>query len=194
MPEVKIRKIISCTEEIYHEGGPKADTPLRRAAVVAVIENPFAGTFAEDIQPFMDDLKPLGLEMATRLVGLLGGDPAVVEGYGKGAIIGAAGELEHGALWHVPGGYAMRDVLGGAKAIVPSSKKVGGVGARLDVPVTHIEASYVRSHFDGFEVRLNDAPRANEILVAVAVTDSGRPLPRVGGLEAKDAKGEDGLK
>ena len=194
MPEVKIRKIISCTEEIYHEGGPKADTPLRRAAVVAVIENPFAGTFAEDIQPFMDDLKPLGLEMATRLVGLLGGDPAVVEGYGKGAIIGAAGELEHGALWHAPGGYAMRDVLGGAKAIVPSSKKVGGVGARLDVPVTHIEASYVRSHFDGMEVGMADAPRANEILVAVSVTDSGRPFPRVGGLTTDEAIGEDGLR
>ncbi len=194
MPEVKIRKIISCTEEIYHEGGPKADTPLRRAAVVAVIENPFAGTFAEDIQPFMDDLKPLGLEMATRLVGLLGGDPAVVEGYGKGAIIGAAGELEHGALWHAPGGYAMRDLLGGAKAIVPSSKKVGGVGVRLDVPVTHIEASYVRSHFDSMEIGLNDAPRANEMVLTLVMTTGARVHNRAGGLQADKITGKDGLR
>ncbi len=144
-----------------------------------MIRNPFAGRYVEDIQPFMEDLKPLGLEMARRLVALLGGDPSVVEGYGKGAIVGAAGELEHGALWHAPGGYAMREVLGGAKAIVPSTKKVGGVGTRLDVPVTHINASYVRSHFDSMEVGLNDAPRADEMaLVLVMTTGSARPRPR----------------
>ncbi len=138
-----------------------------------MIRNPFAGRYVEDIQPFMEDLKPLGLDMAKRLVALLGGDPAKIEGYGKGAIVGAAGELEHGALWHAPGGYAMREVLGGTKAIVPSTKKVGGVGARLDVPVTHVNASYVRSHFDSMEVGLNDAPRADEM--AAGAGDDDRP-------------------
>jgi len=194
MPDVKIRKILSCTEEVYHEGGPRSETPQRRASVVAVIENPFAGGYAEDIQPFMEDLKPLGLDMANRLIALLGGDQSVVEGYGKGAIIGAGGELEHGALWHAPGGYAMRDVLGGAKAIVPSSKKVGGVGARLDVPITHIEASYVRSHFDSMEIGLNDAPRANEMLLTLVMTTGARVHNRAGGLPADKITGEDGLR
>jgi hypothetical protein len=168
--------------------------PLRRAACLAVIENPFAGRYVADIVPFMEDLKPLGLRMARRLVEVLGGDPAVVQGYGKGAIIGAAGELEHGALWHAPGGYAMREVLGGARAIVPSTKKVGGVGARLDVPVTHVNASYVRSHFDAMEVGLNDAPRAHEILLALVMTTGPRVHDRAGGLAAADIKGEDGLR
>jgi hypothetical protein len=132
--------------------------------------------------------------MARRLVEVLGGDPAVVQGYGKGAIIGAAGEFEHGALWHAPGGYAMREVLGGARAIVPSTKKVGGVGARLDVPVTHVNASYVRSHFDAMEVGLNDAPRAHEILLALVMTTGPRVHDRAGGLAAADIKGEDGLR
>ena len=127
-----------------------------------------------------------------QFVGRLGA--AAIEAYGKGALIGIGGELEHGALWHVPGGYAMRELLGGAKAIVPSAKKVGGLGAHIDIPITHREASYVRSHFDAIEVGINDAPRANEIMVAVAVTDSGRPLPRVGGLTASEVKGEDGLR
>jgi hypothetical protein len=139
-------------------------------------------------------LKPLGLEMAKRLVALLGGDPAAVEGYGKGAIVGSAGEIEHGALWHAPGGYAMREVLGGAKAIVPSTKKVGGVGARLDVPVTHVNASYVRSHFDSIEAGLNDAPRADEMLLVLVMTTGARVHNRAGGLAAKDIKGEDGLR
>ena len=194
MPEPEIRKLLTVVEEIRHEGGPRAERPLLRAAAVAVIKNPFAGRYEPEIQGFMEDLKPLGLMMARRLVEALGGDPARVEGYGKGAIVGAAGELEHGALWHAPGGYAMREVLGGAKAIVPSAKKVGGAGARLDVPVTHVNASYVRSHFDSMEIGLNDAPRADEIVVAVAVADSGRPLPRVGGLTHAEAEGKDGLR
>src|SRR5262249_44407373 len=130
------RKRIVALEEIFHEGGPVASTPLKRGAAVAVINNPFAGRYVEEIQGFMDDLKSLGLEMAKDLAAALGG-PKAIEGYGKGAIVGAGGELEHGALWHVPGGYAMREVLGGAKAIVPSTKKVGGPGTRLDVPITH---------------------------------------------------------
>ena len=128
MPEVVVRKKLTCVEEIFHEGGPVAAKPLRRAAALAVIRNPFAGSYVSDIEGFMDDLKPLGLEMARTLVAALGGDAKAVEAYGKGAIVGSAGELEHGALWHVPGGYAMREVLGGAKAIVASTKKVGGPG------------------------------------------------------------------
>jgi len=131
--------------------------------------------------------------MARRLAKLLGG-PGAIEGYGKGALIGEAGELEHGALWHAPGGYAMREVLGGAKAIVPSSKKVGGVGARLDVPITHINASYVRSHFDSMEVGLADAPRANEMLLVLVMSTGARVHSRAGGLEAGQIKGEDGLR
>ena len=141
----------------------------------------------------MDDLRPLGLDMARQLVTALGGAERI-EGYGKGSLVGAAGELEHGALWHAPGGYAMREVLSGTKAIVPSAKKVGGAGARLDVPVTHINASYVRSHFDSMEVGLNDAPRADELLYALVMTTGPRVHSRSGGLEAWDIKGEDGLK
>lgn len=194
MPEVKIRKFLIITEDIFHEGGPPAAKPHRRGAVLAVIENPYAGRYHADIQPFMADLKPLGLVMARKLVEALGGDAKVIEGYGKGAIVGQAGESEHAALWHAPGGYAMRDLLGGAKAIVPSTKKVGGPGARLDVPVTHICASYVRSHFDAIEVGVPDAPRANEMVLALVMTLGARVHNRAGGLAAKDIKGEDGLR
>jgi hypothetical protein len=159
---------------------------------LAVIHNPYAGRYVADIASFMDDLKPLGLEMARSLVAALRGNS--VEGYGKGAIVGSAGELEHGALWHVPGGYAMREVLGGAKAIVASTKKVGGPGTRLDVPITHINASYVRSHFDAIEVGIADAPRADEILLALVMTTGPRIHARVGGLKASEIKGEDGLR
>jgi hypothetical protein len=194
MPEVQIRKRVLLVEEIFHEGGPVAPKPLRRAVALVVIRNPYAGGYVEKIEDFMDDLKPLGLEMARSLVAALSGDPKVVEGYGKGAIVGAAGEIEHGALWHVPGGYAMRDVLGGAKAIVASTKKVGGPGTRLDIPITHINASYVRSHFDAMEVGIADAPRADEILLALVMTTGARVHARVGGLKASEIKGEDGLR
>ena len=194
MPEVVVRKKLTCVEEIFHEGGPAVPKPLLRAAVLAVIRNPFAGSYVASIEGFMDDLKPLGLEMAHSLVKALGGDAQIVEGYGKGAIVGSAGELEHGALWHVPGGYAMREVLGGAKAIVASTKKVGGPGTRLDVPITHINASYVRSHFDAMELGINDSPRADEILLALVMTTGARVHARVGGLKASEIKGEDGLR
>ncbi len=194
MPDVVVRKKLTCVEEIFHEGGPVAAHPLRRAAALAVIKNPFAGRYVADIEGFMEDLKPLGLEMARNLVAALGADGKAVEGYGKGAIVGSAGEIEHGALWHVPGGYAMREVLGGAKAIVASTKKVGGPGTRLDVPITHINASYVRSHFDAMEVGLNDAPRADEIVLALVMTTGSRVHARVGGLKASEIKGEDGLR
>jgi hypothetical protein len=194
MPEVRVRKKLILVEEIFHEGGPTATTPQRRGAALAVIHNPFAGAYVEQIESFMEDLKPLGLSMAQALVATLGGNARAVEGYGKGAIVCTAGELEHGALWHVPGGYAMRDLLGGARAIVPSTKKVGAPGTRLDVPVTHINASYVRSHFDSIEVGIPDAPRADEILLALVMTTGPRVHARVGGLKAAEIKGEDGLR
>ena len=193
MPDLELRKFATVVEEIYHEGGPPAGEPLLRAAALAVIRNPFAGRYEPEIQWFMEKLKPLGLDMAQRLAKAVGGAERV-EGYGKGALIGAAGELEHGALWHAPGGYAMREVLGGAKAIVPSSKKVGGVGTRLDVPVTQINASYVRSHFDAMEVGMNDAPRADEMLLVLVMTTGARIHARAGGLAAAEITGEDGLR
>lgn len=193
MPKVEVRKRLLVLEEIYHEGGPPAAVPHRRGAVLAVIRNPFAGRYEPEIQGFMDDLRPLGLEMAQQLAAALGGAERI-EGYGKASLVGAAGELEHGALWHAPGGYAMREVLNGAKAIVPSAKKVGGAGARIDVPITHINASYVRSHFDSIEVGLNDAPRADEMVVILAMTTGPRVHSRAGGLEASQIKGEDGLR
>ena len=194
MPEIAVRKYAVTVEEIFHEGGPAASVPLKRGAAVAVIANPYAGRYVEDIQGFMDDLKPFGLAMAQRLLAAMGGDAKAIQGYGKGAIVGAAGELEHGALWHVPGGYAMRELLGDAKAIVPSTKKVGGPGTRLDIPVTHINASYVRSHFDAFEIGITDAPKADELLFALVMTTGPRIHARVGGLKASEIKGEDGLR
>ncbi len=192
MPD--IRKISILSEEIFHENGPPPAIPLRRAACLAVLKNPFAGRYVEDIQSFMKELEPLGLDMAHRWLTALGGDPAAVQGYGKGAIIGGAGELEHGALWHAPGGYAMRGVLGDAKAIVPSAKKVGAPGTRLDVPITHINAAYVRSHFDAMEIGIPDAPRADEMLVALVMTTGPRIHARAGGLQAHDITGLDGLR
>jgi hypothetical protein len=194
MSEIQLRKKLTTVEEIFHEGGPPASTPLRRAAALAVIHNPFAGRYVAEISSFMDELKPLGMEMARALISALGGVARLIEGYGKGAIVGSAGELEHGALWHVPGGYGMRELLGGAKAIVASTKKVGGPGTRLDVPITHINASYVRSHFDAMEVGISDAPRADEILLALVMTTGPRVHARVGGLKASEIKGEDGLR
>jgi hypothetical protein len=194
MPSVELRKRVTVVEDIFHEGGPVARTPYRRAAILSVIRNPFAGRFVEEIVGFSDDLKPLGLEMAKALIAALGGDPKRIEGYGKGAIVGEAGEVEHGALWHAPGGYAMREALGGAKAIVPSAKKVAGPGARLDVPITHIDASYVRSHFDAIEVGIADAPRADEMLLVLAMTTGVRVHNRAGGLKASEIKGLDGLR
>lgn len=194
MADVVVRKFVTQVDEIFHEGGPPAAEPHKRAAVVAVIANPFAGRYVPEIADFMETLKPLGLDMAGRLIRALGGDPKAVEGYGKGAIVGEGGELEHAALWHVPGGYAMRELLGGAKAIVPSAKKVGGLGTRLDVPITHINASYVRSHFDAVEVGVVDAPRSGEMVLALAMTTGPRVHARVGGLAAADIKGEDGLR
>lgn len=194
MPEIKLRKMIVSVEETFHEGGPVADSPLRKAAILAVIENPYAGRYEEDIAGFMDDLKPLGVEMANKLIEALGGNSEDIKGYGKGAIVGEAGEIEHGALWHVPGGYSMRESIAESMAIVPSTKKVGAPGTRLDIPLTHTNASYVRSHFDSMEVGVNDAPRANEMIVALTMSTGARVHNRAGGLAAEEVKGEDGLR
>lgn len=194
MPEVKVRKTLVQVETIFHEGGPAPEAPQKRAAAIAVIENPYAGGYVEDILPFMKDLEPLGAEMARMCIDALGGDASAVEGYGKGAIVGVNGEIEHGALWHVPGGYAMRDAIAESMAIVPSTKKVGAAGTRLDVPVTHTNASYVRTHYDAVEVGVPDAPRPNEIALVLVMTTAGRIHARIGGLTKDQVKGEDGLR
>jgi Amino acid synthesis len=194
MSLIEVRKYLTMVEEIFHEGGPPATVPLKMGAIAAVLKNPYAGKYVQDIVPMMDALKPLGLEMSKRLIAALGGEAKKIEGFGKGAIVGSAGELEHGALWHVPGGYAMRELLGNAKAIVPSTKKVGAPGTRLDVPITHINASYVRGHFNAMEVGLVDAPRADEIVLILVMTTGARVHDRVGGLKASEIKGEDGLR
>lgn len=193
MADFRLRKLSIISEEIHHDGGPPVDQPRRRAAILALVSNPFAGRFAADLQPAMEDLKPLGLMMSARLIAALGGRDGI-DGYGKGAIVGAAGEIEHGALWHVPGGYAMREHLGESRAIVPSAMKVAGIGAALDVPLGHINAAYVRSHFDAITVALLDGPRADEIVFVLAMARGGRVHSRMGGLEAWQVKGEDGLR
>jgi len=190
---IKVRKIVTHIENIYHEGGPANTEPIKKGAILIVLENPYAGSYVEDITPMMEALKPIGLDVANQLIELLGGADQI-QSYGKGSIVGEAGELEHGALWHVPGGYAMREALGGALAIVPSAKKVGGIGCRMDIPITHINASYVRSHFDAMEVYVQDAPRANEIVYGLVMTTGGRTHARVGGLGAEQISANDGLR
>lgn len=190
---VKVRKISTQVEEIYHEGGPVREDPILRGSIVAIIENPYAGRYVEDIKPLMEDLKPLGLKLASQLIKALGGDAKNVTSYGKGAIVGEDGELEHGATWHVAGGYAMREALGTAHAIVPSAKKVGGMGSTLEIPISHKDASYVRSHFDAMQVGLPDSPRRSEILFALVMTTGGRVHARLGGLAADEITQFDGL-
>jgi hypothetical protein len=184
-PKLDVRKVVTTVEEIWHEGGPRAKSPHRRGAIAVILKNPYAGRYAKDIVPMMEALKPLGLDMAKRLIDALGGAKAI-EAYGKGAIVGSAGELEHGALWHVPGGYAMRELLDNSPAIVPSAKKVGGLGARIDIPIHHRQAAYVRSHFDAMEVGVPDAPRPDEIVYILAMTTGPRVHARVGGLKASE--------
>lgn len=188
-----VRKMVVQVEEIRHEGGPAATVPRVRGAVVAVVRNPFAGRYEAELQGAMEVLKPLGLEMTDRLIAALGGREGI-DGYGKGAIVGEGGEAEHGAIWHVPGGYSMRERLGESRAIVPSAMKVGGMGATLDVPLGHINAAYVRSHFDALTVSVPDGPRAGEIVLVLAMAKGPRVHSRMGGLEVWQVKGEDGLR
>lgn len=192
LPPVEVRKVVTIVEEVFHDGGPSAAVAHRKGAVAALIRNPYAGHYFEAIEPFMDALKPLGLELARKLVDALGGDATRIEAYGKGTIVGTAGELEHGAFWHVPGGYGMREVLGGAKAIVPSTTKVGVAGTTIDIPVHHINAAYVRSHFDAMEVRIPDGPKPDELMLVLVMTDGPRIHARMGGLKASEIRVGDG--
>lgn len=190
-----IRKIVTVVEEVHQEMGRLISPPTRRAAAVAVIENPFAGRYVEDLSPLIAIGEELGEMLAKRAVAALGIEGPAAHSYGKAAAVGSDGELEHAAaILHPKMGAPVRKVLGKGAALIPSSKKRGGVGCTLDIPLGHKDAAFVRSHFDGMEVQINDAPRANEIMVALAVTDSGRPLPRVGGLAVGEIKGDDGLR
>ena len=190
-----IREIAPSDKDTHREIGQQISPPTRKAVAVAVIKNPFAGSYTQDLTPLMDIGAELGGLLGDKCVAALGITPAQAESYGKAAMVGEGGELEHAAaILHPKLGAPLRVAVEKGAALVPSSKKMGGPGQVLDVPLGHKDAAYVRSHFDGIEVRLNDAPRAGEILVAVAVTDSGRPLPRVGGLTHAAAEGKDGLR
>ncbi len=190
---VKVRKFALHVEEVFHEFGPPAETPQLKGYVAAVARNPYAGRYVEDILPLMEQLKPMGGAMARRLMAALGG-PGRIVSYGKAAIVGENGELEHAALWHEPGGYGMRRLIERSAAIVPSTKKVGGPGCAIDVPIGHANAAYVRSHFDTVVCSVSDAPRAGEIVWIQAMATGPRVHSRSGGLEDRDAVGEDGLR
>ena len=190
----KIRKMVTIVEDTLEEGGQEILPPTRRAAAIAVIENPFAGIYHDDLETLMAIGEELGSLLGDKCVAALGVTPQAVQSYGKAALVGENGELEHAAaILHPRLGKPLRYAVEKGAALVPSNKKRGGMGNPLDVPLGHKDAAYVRSHFDGMEVRINDAPKANEILVAIAVAESGRPLPRVGGLTHEDAEGRDGL-
>lgn len=191
----EIRKLVVTVEEIHSEMGRDVAPPVRKAVAVAVIANPCAGAFHEDLTELIEIGAELGGLLGWRCVEALGIGPEDAKSYGKAAMVGEAGELEHAAaILHPSMGAPLREAVGGGAALVPSAKKMGGPGQTLDVPLGHKDAAYVRSHFDAVEVRLADAPRSGEILVAVAVTDGGRPLPRVGGLTADQVQGKDGLR
>jgi hypothetical protein len=192
---VAIRKLITVVEETRAEQGRTVIPPVRRAAAIAVIENPFAGRYAEDLSGLIEFGAELGALLAEKAVAALGIEGSQVHSYGKAAAVGEEGELEHAAaLLHPKFGAPVREALGGGAALIPSSKKRGGPGVAIDIPLGHKDAAFVRSHFDGMEVRVTDAPRAREIVVALGLTDGGRPLPRIGGLTASEIKGEDGLR
>jgi hypothetical protein len=190
---VEIRKIVTIVDEVRLEAGRPVDPPVRRVVVAAVMANPFAGRYVEDLTPLIEESVPLGERLTAAAVAQLEGKP--VHSYGKGGIVGAKGELEHvAAMLHPKLGTPVREGVGGGTAIIPSAKKRGGPGTSLDVPLHYKDAAFVRSHFDAVELRIADAPADDELVIAVAVTDGGRPLPRVGGLTAEEAVGEDGLR
>jgi len=191
----RIRKLVVQVEETRSEMGRPVEPPTRRAVAIAVIENPCAGRYVEDLAELTAIGEELGGLLGQRCVAALGIDPAAAQSYGKAAIVGEAGELEHAAaILHPKLGAPLRAAVVRGAALVPSAKKRGGPGTAIDVPLGHKDAAYVRSHFDAIEARVNDAPAAAEIVVAVAVTDSGRPLARIGGLQVGAIKGEDGLR
>jgi hypothetical protein len=192
---MEIRKLASFLEETFIEGEKEVTPPVRKAAAVAVIKNPFAGTYQGNLDELANTGEELGTVLGKRAVEALGQPVEKVESYGKAAIVGTDGELEHAAaILHPKLGRPFRDAVGGGKAIIPSAKKMGGPGTEIDIPLHYKDAAFVRSHFDAMTVRLHDAPKANEIVVVLAVTDSGRPHPRVGGLTKEEAKKEDGLR
>lgn len=190
MSLIKIRKRSLTIETTYHEGGPVVDKPLKLAAACAVIENPYAGRYEPDLIPFMTELRTLGTTLSQELVDTLGREN--VEVYSKAAIVGVNGELEHGAVWHEAGGWAMRSVLGEPKAMVPAGKAIGAMGFRLMVPLHYIHASYVRSHYNTMEIGIQDAPRPNEILFALLMGTGGRVHSRLGGLTKENVSVHDG--
>lgn len=190
MSLIQVRKRQLLVETIFHEGGPPAAVPLRMAAALAVVRNPYAGRYEPDLLPFMAELRTLGRELAEELVQVLGRDR--VEAYGKVAIVGVNGELEHGAVWHEAGGWAMRAVLGDPKAIVPAAKAVASAGYRLMVPLHHTQAAYVRSHFNAMEVGVQDSPRPDEIVFGLVMADGGRVHSRLGGLTVDQIRVNDG--
>jgi hypothetical protein len=189
---VDVRKTQISVEDIHHERGPRLATPLRVATAAAVVANPFAGAYHQDILWFQSALRAVGRMLSQSLVDALGRD--AIQAYGKGAIVGEDGELEHGALWHEAGGWSLREALGGPPAIVPAAKSVATLGARLMVPLGHIRAAYVRSHFLSAELTVWDAPRRDEIVFGLAAATGGRPHARAGGLAADEIAGVDGLR
>jgi len=193
--KANIRKIVVQVDEVRVDMGREVSPPTRRAVAMAVIANPFAGRYQEDLTELMDIGEELGGMLGERCVQALGIRPAQAESYGKAAIVGEAGELEHAAaILHPKLGAPLRKAVEKGAALVPSAKKMGTLGTAIDVPLGHKDAAYVRSHFDAIEARVSDAPRPAEIVVAIAVTDSGRPLARVGGLQSHEIKGQDGLR
>ena len=195
MPEVKVRKFLVSVEEIFHEGGPPAAVPPKRGLILAVVENPYAGAYHESLDELIAIGEELGELLGQRCVQALGIAPGQAHSYGKAAIVGEAGELEHAAaILHPKLGAPLRKAVEKGAALVPSAKKRGGMGTPIDVPLGHKDAAFVRSHFDAIEARVTDAPFANEIVVAVAITDAGRPHPRVGGLQVNEIVGQDGLR
>ena len=190
-----IRKLVVQVDETRIEMGKAIEPPTRRAVAIAVIDNPYAGRYSENLDELIAIGEELGALLGQKCVAALGIAPGAAQSYGKAAIVGEAGELEHAAaILHPKLGAPLRKAVEKGAALVPSAKKQGGLGSAIDVPLGHKDAAFVRSHFDAIEARVSDAPRANEIVVAVAVTDSGRPLPRIGGLQVSEIKGEDGLR
>jgi hypothetical protein len=189
---VKVRKYVATVEETLHDGGPSLNRPVTKAVVGGVIANPYAGRHVADIQPMMKALEPLAVELTERVMKALGAKGSELEAYGKGAIVGLNGELEHAALWHQPSGFGIRHAMGGAKSIMPSTVKVAAAGARIDIPLHHVTAAYVRSHFDAIEFCVPDGPKPDEIVFIVAASIGGRPHARVGGLTPAEIKLGDG--
>jgi hypothetical protein len=189
---VKVRKYVGMVDETLHDGGPDLTKSVRKAVVGGVVANPFAGRYVEDLRPMVQALEPLAMELTNRLMKMLGATGQEFEAYGKGVIVGVAGELEHAAIWHEPAGVGVRKAMGGAKSIMPSTGKVAAAGARIDIPLHHVNAAYVRSHYDAIEFAVPDGPKPDEIVFIVAAAIGGRPYPRVGGLTVDGIKVGDG--